>query len=379
MLFLLFYTINNAVLLLWAALFCFRKPTKSKNLIFIMLSFGQLFILMSFREGIGFDYNQYASGFYNMKQAGFETLSYKDWEIGFIIFTKLFGFIPGMDHQWFIIVLSLIAIIPAAVFIYKNSEMPWVSTILYVNLFMFFMSMNFLRQMIAVSLLLLAWHFMKRKKFIIYAVIIVFASLFHQTVLIMLPVYFLVKMKPAMKEILIYGFILLWFYTASTNMIELVTSFYHEEYSETEFITEGVSFIYAITPLFITVVSFILVKTETINLTDENKYMINLSFICSLLMLTMSKHSIIERLSYYFIMFAILLVPVICKSLRKKGISYTTSDGKTINLTSEKSRILLSGGFLAIVLILSYTHFYYGLAENAHGAANYHSWLGFLP
>ncbi len=375
MLHLLFYSINNAVLLLWSALFCFRKPSKSKNMMFLLFAFGQMFILMAFRYGIGFDYKQYANGFIVMKETGFDELSYKDWEIGFVILTKLFGLIPGMDYQWFIIILALLAVIPSAIFIYKNSEMVWVSTILYVNLFMFFMSMNFLRQMIAVSFVLLAWHFMKRKKFIIYALIIIFASLFHQTVLVMLPVYFLVKMKPGIKELLTYGFILLWFYAASTNLIELITSFYHEEYSQTEFITEGVSFIYALTPLFITVTAFILAKTGTIDLTNENKYIINLSFICSLLMLTMSKHSIIERLSYYFIMFMVLLVPVICKSLKTKGISYTTSDDKVIDLTSAKSRTLLSVGFLVIVLLMSYMHFYYGLAENAHGAANYQSWL----
>ena len=92
-------------------------------------------------------------------------------------------------------------------------------------------------------------------------------------------------------------------------------------------------------------------------------------------MLTMSKHSIIERLSYYFLMFMILLVPAIYKSLKTKGISYTTSDEKVINLTSAKSRTVLSVGFLVVVLLMSYMHFYYGLAENAHGAANYESWL----
>ncbi len=375
MLLLLFYTINDAVLLLWAAVFCFRKPTKTKNLIFMLLAFTQLFVIMAFRKQIGFDYNMYAVGFRNMQSTGFETLTYKDWETGFIIFTKLLGFIPGMDYQVYMIVLSIIAILPAAIFIYKNSQVPWLSTILYVNLFMYFMSMNFLRQMVAVSIVLLAWHFMKNNKFILYCVFIVIASFFHQTVLVMIPVYFLVKMKPGMKELLIYGFILLWFYTASTNLIDLVTSFYHEEYRESIFIQQGVSFIYAVLPMFVTIVSFILIKTETINLTRENKYITNLSFIGTLMMITMSKHSIIERLSYYFLMFTIVLVPVIYRSLKTKGIKYTTSNERAINLTSQKSRTALSLAFLFIVLILSFVHFYYGLSENAHGAAEYQTWL----
>ena len=377
MLSLLFYSISNALILVWAALLCFRKPSKPKNLIFIMLAFSQLFLLSAFRYDIGFDYQMYAVGFRNMTEAGFETLTYKDWETGFIVFTKLLGLIPGMDYQWYMIVLSVIAILPAAIFIYKNSEMPWLSTVLYVNMFMFFMTMNFLRQMIAVSLVMLAWHFMKRNKFIIFALIILLAFFFHQTVIVMIPVYFLIKIKPGIRELLIYGFILLWFYTASTNLFDLITTFFHEEYKDSVFIQQGVSFVYMILPVFITVIAFILIKTQTINLTNENKYLTNLTFIGTLMMVTMSKHSIIERLSYYFIIFMILLVPVIYQSLKTKGINYTTSNERTIDLTSLKSRRVLSIGFLLLVLGLSYFHFYFGLNDNAHGAATYVTWLNF--
>ncbi len=374
----LFYTINNLVLLVWAALFCFRKPSKIKNLVFVMIAFTQLFIIMAFRKQIGYDYNMYAMGFRNMARDGFEVLSYKDWESGFVVFTKLLGMINIMDYQWYMVILSIIAIVPAALFIYKNSEAPWISTILYVNMFLFFMSMNFLRQMIALSLLMLAWHFMKRNKFILYAVIIIIASFFHQTVLIMLPVYFLVKMKPGLKELLVYGFILLWFYTASTNLIDLITSFYHEEYSNSIFVRQGVAVAYSILPVFITAVAFILVKTGTINITNENKYLINLAFIGTIMMITMSKHSIIERLSYYFIPAMILVAPMIFKSLQAKGLKYTFASERTIDLTSKKSRIILSTVFVIVLLGLSYFHFYYGLNENAHGAKEYISWVSFL-
>lgn len=339
------------------------------------LAFSMLFVLMAFRKGIGFDYNMYAVAFRGMQATGFETMSYKDWEAGFIVFTKLLGLIPGMDYQWYMIILSVIAMLPAAVFIYRNSEMPWFSTILYINLFLYFMSMNFLRQMIAVSFLMLAWHFMKRNQFFRFAAVIVAASFFHQTILVMLPVYLLVKMKPNIKEVLIYGFFLLWFFTASSNLFDLVMGFYHEEYRESVFIVEGLSFLYAILPIFLTVAAFLLVKTETVNLTNENKYLINLTFIGMLMMVTMSKHSIIERLSYYFIVFMILLAPVLFRSLKTKGIRYTTSGEKTIDLTSPKARMILSMSFLVVTLILSYVHFYYGLSENAHGAAEYATWM----
>ena len=102
-----------------------------------------------------------------------------------------------------------------------------------------------------------------------------------------------------------------------------------------------------------------------------------IGFICTIFMVAMSKHAIFERFSYYFLIFLILLVPVIYKSLLAKGINTTLANGKTIVLTSEKQRKMLAMGFLAGVLALSYFHFYYGLFENAHGVLPYDIWLRF--
>ena len=373
----LFYTLNNLLLLFWSWLFCIRKPpSKAKKIFFVIVAFTQLLLVMTLRNQIGFDYNMYAIGFNQMRDEGFTSLTYKDWEIGFVVMTKLLGlFLP--NYIWYIAFLSIIAVIPAAVFIGRHSEMPWLSTILYINVFLYFMEMNFLRQMIAVSLVMLSWEFIKRNKFIGFAVSIALASVFHQTVLFLLPVYLLIKMQPKMKELIVYGYFILWFYMSSEGFINIITNFYHEEYTDTEFLTDGLSFVYAIFPLVITVISFILVKFGTVNITNENKYLINLSLICTIFMVAMSKHAIFERFSYYFLIFLILLVPVIYKSLLAKGISTTLANGKTISLTSEKQRKMLAMGFLIGVLVLSYFHFYYGLFENAHGVLPYDIWLRF--
>lgn len=331
---------------------------------------------MVLRNQIGFDYNMYAIGFRQMSAEGFRSLTYKDWEIGFVLLTKVLGLILP-NYIWYIGFLSFLAIIPAAIFIAKNSEMPWLSAILYINLFVFFMEMNFLRQMIAVSLVMLAWLFIKKNKFILFALTILFASLFHQTVLLMLPVYFLIKMQPKLKELIVYGYFILWFYMASEGFINILTGFYHEEYSNTVFIKEGVSFVYAIVPLVITVAAFVLVKCGTVNVTNENKYLINLSLICTILMVTMSKHSIIERISHYFVIFLILLVPVLIRSVSAKGVYFTFGSGRVIDLTAEKHRKILAMSLLAGILVLSYFHFYYGIFENAHGATPYDIWLRF--
>ena len=101
---LLLYTINNLLILIWSAIFCFRKPSKPKNIIFTIIVFSQLLAIMLCREQIGYDYNMYAVGFRNMSAAGFSNLNYKDWEHGFNILTKLIGLIPGIDYDFYMVI-----------------------------------------------------------------------------------------------------------------------------------------------------------------------------------------------------------------------------------------------------------------------------------
>ena len=74
----------------------------------------------------------------------------------------------------------------------------------------------------------------------------------------------------------------------------------------------------------------------------------------------------------------ILLVPVIYKSLKTRGFRYKFESGVEIDLTSKKSKLIISMCFLVGILLLSYFHFYFGLHENAHGAEKYSSWVSWF-
>ncbi|MGN1457111.1 MAG: EpsG family protein [Acutalibacteraceae bacterium] len=370
----LFYTINNLLILLWAAVFCFHKPSKKKNLVFIVLAFTQLGIISILRYHIGFDYNMYAVGFNFMNEDGFAVMSYKDWEIGFVFLTKLLAiFLP--DFIWYIGFFVIVALVPTAIFIYKNSDMPWVSTVLYVNLFLFFMTMNFLRQAAALSIIMLSWHFMKKNKIIPFIITVIAASLFHQTALVMIVVYFLVKMKSGIKEIIFYLYLLLWFYISSTGFINLITSFVHEEYSDSAFVREGLSFVYALLPIAVVVIAFFLVQINTIVVDREVQYIINMSLIYAILSVTMLRHSIIERLTYYFAIFLIILVPIIYQSIRYNGIKFSLGSDRMVEISTEKQKKIVAAVVLCVILAISYSAFYYGISENAHGVVPYDTWL----
>ena len=82
-----------------------RKPSKNKKICFVIVAFTQLFLVMALRTQIGYDYNMYTIGFQQMNAEGFTSLTYRDWEIGFVVLTKLLGMILP-SYIWYIVFLS---------------------------------------------------------------------------------------------------------------------------------------------------------------------------------------------------------------------------------------------------------------------------------
>lgn len=371
----LIYHLNNLLILIWASIFCMYKPSKSKNLIFLFLSFSQLYLLTTFRFSIGYDYNMYANAFMDLKTQDFWNFTYYDWEYGFILFTKLLGMILPSYTSYFA-VIALITLIPVAVFIYRNTEKVWLGTFMYINFFLFFMQMNFIRQSIALSITIFAWQFIKDKKFFKFLVLILIASTFHATVLIMIPFYFFTKMRPTGKQVIFYGYALTIFYFSSTGILNLITKIFHQEYNNTTFITEGISIIYAVVPIIILIFTMIQSK-KLLNVNPNNRYVISMVFAGTFFMVIMARHSILERFSYYFFIYIVLLVPELISSVEKYGFGRSQNkelhpilDVAVDNKKYKKQAVLLT----IVILILTYSIFTYGMYENAHGVIPYTSW-----
>lgn len=372
----LIYHLNNLLILLWAAIFCFHKPSKPKNLIFLFLAFGQLYMLTVFRFSIGFDYNMYAQAFIDLQTQDFWNFTYYDWEYGFVLLTKLLGIILPSYTSYFA-VIALITLIPVAVFIYQNTEKVWLGTFMYICFFLFFMQMNFLRQAIAVSISLFAWQFIRKKKFFKFVLVILIASLFHSTVLVMIPFYFITKMRPTGKQVIFYGYALTIFYFSSMGIINLVTKFFHQEYNNTEFILEGISLVYVVVPIIILVFTMINAD-KMLKLKPDNRYVISMVFAGTFFMVIMARHSILERFSYYFFIYIALLVPELISSVEKYGFGRIKNNAMLPDETPpenikafKKQSVILT----LVIFVLSYALFTYGMSENAHGVTPYTSWV----
>ena len=117
---------------------------------------------------------------------------------------------------------------------------------------------------------------------------------------------------------------------------------------------------------------------KMLKINPDNRYVISMVFAGTFFMIIMARHSILERFSYYFFIYIVLLVPELISSVEKYGFGRVKNNVMLPNETpiEDVKRFKDQSIILTIViLVLSYAMFTYGMFENAHGVVPYTSWI----
>lgn len=113
-----------------------------------------------------------------------------DFEIGYFALTKFCAF-WGMNETLFLFVIAIIIYIPVFRAIQRYSSAPYLSILAYFAFGLFSYSLGIFRQMIAASILLCGWGYVRERKVIRYLIVVGVAMLFHTSAIIALGLYFL--------------------------------------------------------------------------------------------------------------------------------------------------------------------------------------------
>ncbi|MBR2671007.1 MAG: EpsG family protein [Oscillospiraceae bacterium] len=176
------------------------EPNREKQIVFAILSGLAVYLVMALRYDIGTDYSLiYVPRFYAFKNPD----AVIKWEPVYWFMNKLFASIVD-NPQVIFIVSSLLIVVPLWITIFKMSSMPWLSVILFVIGRHFFISLNGVRQYTAFAFIMLAFTFIPKRKFVPYALCIVFATLCHYSVIVFLPMWVLIYLKISPKQSMIF-------------------------------------------------------------------------------------------------------------------------------------------------------------------------------
>ncbi|WP_318618538.1 EpsG family protein [Priestia megaterium] len=287
------------------------KPNK-------VLMFGAMFTLVAIaglRSNIGDTFNYvdiYTSNDFTWNYI----LSHKD--IGFGILQMQLKKISE-DPQILIFTTALITNVFIILVLYKYSRMFEISVYVYITGGLFLVTMNGIRQTLAAAIIFTATKFLMEGRWKRYFLIIIFASFFHQSALILLPMYFVVRCKAWSKAtvalVLLAIIIVLGFNQFSSILFSAIED---TQYSDYKGVNEGGANILRVAvesvPLFIAFLG----RDKLKEIFPGSDYIVNMALLGFVFMLISTQNWIFARFSIYFGLYQLILISWIVKLFRKR-------------------------------------------------------------
>ncbi len=219
------YLVNIALVLVLGICLIYVQPTQQKRKIFCWISSVSWILISGLRhESVGADTLKYADSFeragrtswgevfgalYRVyfqgytSQSSAENFLYKD--PGYLLFQKVMHIFTD-NYQVYLIIIAVIFFAAMGRFIYKNSEDPCFSFILFSTLFYSFYAITGHRQTLATALIVfIGYEFIKERKFWRFALVALLAFMLHKSALVFVPFYFFSRIKITGKYLAVLG------------------------------------------------------------------------------------------------------------------------------------------------------------------------------
>lgn len=203
---------------------------KRYNRLLFLLSFLGLQIISGFKIPIEGDSEYYADLFVEVSKIHFKDLFDISIEKGFLVFFWLLSFICKTP-QGMIFWVSAIMNVMVLWYINRNSNIKWLSLVLYVTLMYFFNSMNLFRFALTYTILLYANKFIIKRQFVQFTAICLLAASFHVSVLLYMILYFVAPMKLSLKNMAIISIPAVILMSSFASVFGLVIQF-HDRFSD---------------------------------------------------------------------------------------------------------------------------------------------------
>lgn len=181
-----------------------KNPTSLKKTIYLAIMFVLLYFTSVFRYGMGNDYFSYIRIFQEISASDWSIVVSGKYEPLYALITKLIASFTSNPETMYAIFAALI-LIPVAYSIKKYSDNVWLSVTVYLCFTFFYTSLSFIRQSLAVSVIILAYGFMKKRKIVPVIILGIIAALIHYTAVVFIPFFLLTLIKPTKKYLIIYG------------------------------------------------------------------------------------------------------------------------------------------------------------------------------
>lgn len=198
---------------------------KQNKLLFIL--FVIIFLIYSLRSpSVGRDIPGYMKTYIEAGKHSIFSLDYVYFENGYTLFINICSNI-GLPFQWFLVITSVIILLPIYYFIKLYSDDKLLSCLIYICYIFFEFNLTGLRQAMATSIMLLGFILLfnnKKLRLLKFVLCVILASTFHKSALlalIFIPFFYFRNYKIGIAFLIVIGLFLLLF---RENIIKIIGS-----------------------------------------------------------------------------------------------------------------------------------------------------------
>ena len=320
------YFINIALIYLWAILLLTVKPNNNKKMAYCAIVCLQWVLISGLRKfTIGADTEGYMISFNRVKNYSWSFIFTRIWEYikgtpgikdpGYNLLQKTFQIFSD-DYQVFLVFIALFFTVSMAIWIYRNSEMPCLSFIIYSSLFFSFYAITGHRQTLVTALVVFfGYNFLKERKPIPFFLFCLVSFFIHKSIIIYATFYFFANKKFTFKYLAIFG-------SVSAAILLLGRRFYglfidmlsYDDYD----VYVNTPTVYILFIIIISAVSFLFYNEIKERRPDDYMILYNALLFSLLFTLLTAREQTFMRVQQYYALFFMALIPEVVKCLEKR-------------------------------------------------------------
>lgn len=295
----------------------YKKP----NLVFVVIALIPLILVCGLRWRVGTDYNNYVDlyylnstgDFWGALQTGDPAFSVLAWFCSRIIYEPQIMFMVCSIFITTIIVLG----------IRDYSCMFELSMFLYITEMTYYSQFNGVRQWIASAIIFFAFRYLIREQRNKYFICVLVAASFHISALVLIPLYFTIKLKPWSKYILLLVTSVVISFLMFPQVMDVLFNIFegrrYQVYLKPMEGDDGVNLLRVLVAAIPVIISLIYHK-KIIN-DKKVSLLVNLSLFNFIFLFLATRSTVIARMCFYFGPYNILLIPELVR-LEKSKFKY---------------------------------------------------------
>lgn len=292
----------------------------------VVVAFFIIIFMQAFRAPtVGTDVSGYLDFFHRVQNvSNVANLGYNRYGFGFAWVTKIISLITTSDRGY-LIITSLIIQIPIAIIIKKYSKNQLMSICLYICLGFYMATFCTLRQSMAYSLCFLSYYGIRERKLLAFALPVICASMLHISAVVFIPAYWIYGIKSKRATLILY---LITLMIAFANRVNLVSAFLNRfnDYFSYYSIKETGSYTWMLFCIAIFIFASILQRRPS----DKDSFnidsfsvidggLLSIFGIGTILSVCATVAANARRITDYYILFMVLLIPEMYESIQGEG------------------------------------------------------------